>query len=75
LYSELKVIKAGVLQGSVLGPVLYLLYINDVPATLNSTMATFADDTAVIAVGESVENSTRKLQSVLKKVTKTIFFK
>jgi hypothetical protein len=38
-------IKAGIPQ-SVLGPVFYLLYINDVPTTLNSTMAMFADDTS-----------------------------
>jgi hypothetical protein len=31
-------------------------------------MATFADDTAVMAIGEAVENSTRKLQSAVKKV-------
>jgi hypothetical protein len=68
-YSELKLIKAGVPQGSVLGPILYLPYISDVPATLDSTMATFADDTAVMAVGETVENSTRKLQSAVNKVT------
>jgi hypothetical protein len=49
--SELKLIKIGVPQGSVLGPVLYLL--------LNSAMATFADDTAVMAVAETVENSAR----------------
>jgi hypothetical protein len=30
-------------------------------------MATFADDTAVIAVGETVENSTGKLQSTVNK--------
>jgi hypothetical protein len=47
-YSELKLIKAGVPQGSVLAPVVYLLYNNDVPTTSNSTMATFAQDTAVI---------------------------
>jgi hypothetical protein len=43
-----------------LGPGLYLLYINDLPTTLYSTTATFADDTAVMAVGESNENSTIK---------------
>jgi hypothetical protein len=31
-------------------------------------MATFADDTAVVAIGETVESSTRKLQSVVNKV-------
>ena len=61
-YSELKQIRAGVPQGSVLGPILYLLYINDVPKTSNCTIATFADDTAVLATGNSIEESTVKLQ-------------
>jgi hypothetical protein len=30
-------------------------------------MATFADDTAVMAIGETVENSTRKLQAAVNK--------
>jgi hypothetical protein len=45
-----------------------LLYINDLPTTLYSTTATFADDTAVMAVGEFDENLSKKLQSALNKI-------
>jgi len=61
-YSELKNIRAGVPQGSVLGPVLYLLFTCDLPQTSGVTSATFADDTANLAVGETVEISTNKLK-------------
>jgi retron-type reverse transcriptase len=62
-YSHFKDIKAGVPQGSVLGPVLYLLYTHDIPKGNNITMATFADDTAILAVGREISSSTRRLQS------------
>ena len=56
-YSELKEIKAQVPQGSVLGPVLYLLYTSDLPKLENSTVATFADGTAILTVGNSNEGN------------------
>jgi len=46
----------------VLGPVLYLLYTSDLPEPENNTIATFADDTGILAVGETNAESTRKLQ-------------
>lgn len=61
-YSELKEIKAGVPQGSVLGPILYLLYTCDLPTLENNVVATFADDTAVMAIADTNEETTSKLQ-------------
>lgn len=67
-YSELKEIKAGVPQGSVLGPVLFLLYTSDIPNPEQNVTATFADDTAILAVGNDHEQARRKLQSSVNQV-------
>jgi hypothetical protein len=64
-YSKLKKILAGVPQGSVLVPVLYLLYTNDLPNIVEARIGTFADDTAVMITDASIVESTRKLQNAL----------
>lgn len=43
--SELKSISSGVPQGSVLGPLLFIIFFSDLPAAVQSTTSMYADDT------------------------------
>ena len=61
---ELVKVTSIVPQGSVLEPLLFLIYVNDLGAGLNSDIAKFADDTKLEGSAVSVE-ACSTLQSVL----------
>ena len=48
--SNWKNILAGVLQGSILGLLLFLIFINDIPEGIQSNIKKFADDTSIFSV-------------------------
>jgi retron-type reverse transcriptase len=57
-----RTMQAGVPQGSVLAPLLYNLYINDIPRTLGVHFGLFADDTCIYATDRNERYVIRKLQ-------------
>ena len=66
--SSFKLITAGVPQGSRLGPLLFIIYINDIIEDIESDILIFADDTSMLANGKTVEETSAILQRDLARI-------
>ena len=63
-----KLVTAGTPQGSVLGPLFVLIYINHVPLGLPSNVKSFADDTSLFSVVNKAIVSASRLSNDLVKI-------
>ena len=54
--SEWKPVTSGIPRGSVLGPILFTMFINDMPETVSSMMKLFADDAQFFKAIESLDD-------------------
>ena len=64
---------AGVPQGSTIGPLLFLIYINDLSDGLQCNPKLFADDTSLFATVHNIKKATNDLNNDLAKITKWTF--
>ena len=56
-YSDWSPVISGVSRGSILGPDMFLIYVNDIPDIITSTAKLFADDTKIHRQINNVEDT------------------
>ena len=66
-------IEAGVSQGSILGPLLFLIYINDLSDDLSTNDKLFADETSLFSVVGDIKSLATHLNNDLRKISNWAF--
>ena len=66
--SSLRTVTCGVPQGSALGPLLFLLYVNDLPSSSNFKTTLFADDTLLQLSDCNIKKLEKRVNNELNKI-------
>ena len=68
--SDPGIVSCGVPQGSILGPLLFLCYVNDMPISIKCKLLLYADDSALIVSGSDPQTIADKLSEELESCRK-----
>ena len=68
-FSTWKNVSAGVPQSSMLGPLLFLIYINDLTEGLSTNAKLFADDYSLFSVIHDIQTSANNLNKDLERIS------
>ena len=60
-FSEVSNISCGVPQGSIVGPLLFLIYVNDMPMAVKCNLFLYADDTCLVFQSKNVKDIEKQL--------------
>ena len=65
MFSENIETNIGVPQGSNLGPLLFLVFFNDLPISMNGEIDCYADDTTISTTNKNIQKIEEKLDSIV----------
>ena len=64
-FSSYKKVTSGIPQGSVLGPILFVIFINDLPEVIQTAVRLYADDSKLLGRVKSVEHEFNELGKIM----------
>jgi len=69
-FSSQEDVSCGVPQGSILGPLLFTLYVNDMSTAVNCDLSLYADDSMLLISGENVNHVEEALEQEMNEISK-----